>query len=74
MLFATQLVPFKDEIVNELAIECFRGAWRVRDTDGGLLLTLVAARALKGDWAGASQDGRWRLQVRASSSVVRRTD
>ena len=37
--------------------------WRVRDTDGGLLLTLVAARALKGDWAGASQDGRWRLQV-----------
>lgn len=37
--------------------------WRVRDTDGGLLLTLVAARALKGDWAGALQDGRWRLQV-----------
>ncbi|MGY3083099.1 hypothetical protein [Pseudomonas fragi] len=37
--------------------------WRVRDTDGGLLLTLVAARALRGDWAGAPQDGRWRLQV-----------
>ena len=37
--------------------------WRVRDTDGGLLLTLVAARALQGDWAGAPQDGRWRLQV-----------
>ena len=37
--------------------------WRVRDTDAGLLLTLVAARALQGDWAGAAQDGRWRLQV-----------
>ena len=37
--------------------------WRVRATDGGLLLTLVAARALQGDWAGAPQDGRWRLQV-----------
>ena len=37
--------------------------WRVRDTDGGLLLTVVAARALQGDWAGAPQDGRWRLQV-----------
>ncbi|NBF16206.1 hypothetical protein GV729_13100 [Pseudomonas sp. Fl4BN2] len=37
--------------------------WRLRHTDGGLLLTLVAARALQGDWAGASRDGRWRLQV-----------
>ena len=37
--------------------------WRLSDTDGGLLLTLVAARALRGDWAGAPQDGRWRLQV-----------
>lgn len=37
--------------------------WRLRHTDGGLLLTLVAARALQGDWAGAPRDGRWRLQV-----------
>jgi hypothetical protein len=37
--------------------------WRVRRTDGGLLLTVVAARALQGDWVGAPQDGRWRLQV-----------
>ncbi len=37
--------------------------WRVWDTDAGLLLTVVAARALQGDWAGAPQDGRWRLQV-----------
>ncbi|MFP3515784.1 hypothetical protein SB766_06265 [Pseudomonas sp. SIMBA_077] len=37
--------------------------WRVARTDTGLMLTLVAARALKGDWAGAPHDGRWRLQV-----------
>ena len=37
--------------------------WRVRRTDGGLLLTVVAARALQGDWVGAPQDGRWCLQV-----------
>ena len=37
--------------------------WRVRLTDGWLLLPVVAARALNGDWAGAPQDGRWRLQV-----------
>lgn len=37
--------------------------WRVRRTDSGLLLTVVAARALLGEWAGAPQDGRWRLQV-----------
>ncbi len=37
--------------------------WRVRRAEGGLVLTVVAARALQGDWAGAPQDGRWRLQV-----------
>lgn len=37
--------------------------WKVRRTDSGVLLTVVAARALKSDWAGAPHDGRWRLQV-----------
>ncbi|KQB55407.1 hypothetical protein AQS70_18635 [Pseudomonas endophytica] len=37
--------------------------WRVSQMDAGLMLTFVAARALKGDWAGTPQDGRWRLQV-----------
>lgn len=37
--------------------------WRLRRTDSGLLLTVVAARALLGEWSGAPQDGRWRLQV-----------
>ena len=37
--------------------------WRVRLSDGGLLLTLVAARPLQGDWAGSEVDNRWRLVI-----------
>jgi len=37
--------------------------WRVRKSDKGLLLNLLAARPLRGEWHGATQDGRWRLQV-----------
>ncbi len=39
-------------------------SWRVQKSDGGLLVTLVAARPLHGDWAGAEDDGHWRVQVR----------
>ncbi|MBA1204892.1 hypothetical protein G7009_24555 [Pseudomonas capeferrum] len=38
--------------------------WRVRKTDEGLLLTLVAARPLQGDWSAAEDAGGWRVQVR----------
>jgi len=37
--------------------------WRTRLSDGGLLLTLVAARPLRGDWAGSEVDDRWRLEI-----------
>ena len=37
--------------------------WRVRKSDGGLLLTVVAARPLQGDWAGSEVDDRWRLEI-----------
>ena len=37
--------------------------WRVRLSDGGLLLTLVAARPLHGQWAGSEVDDRWRLEI-----------
>ena len=37
--------------------------WRVRKTDGGLLLNLVAARPLHGEWKGEKADGRWRLEI-----------
>ncbi len=38
--------------------------WRLQDSDKGLLLTLIAARPLHGEWAGAEDAGRWRVQVR----------
>lgn len=37
--------------------------WRIRKTDGGLLLNLVAARPLRGEWKGSEADGRWRLEI-----------
>jgi hypothetical protein len=37
--------------------------WRVRLSDGGVLLTLVAARPLQGQWAGSEVDDRWRLEI-----------
>ncbi len=38
--------------------------WRTRVSDGGLLLTVLAARPLQGDWAGSEVDDRWRLEIR----------
>ncbi|MFJ4345987.1 hypothetical protein [Pseudomonas sp. NPDC089401] len=38
--------------------------WRVQKSEQGLLVTLVAARPLHGEWAGAEDAGRWRVQVR----------
>jgi hypothetical protein len=37
--------------------------WRVQRSDKGLLLNLLAARPLHGDWRGAKVDGRWRLEI-----------
>ena len=37
--------------------------WRTRMSDGGLLLTVLAARPLQGDWAGSEVDDRWRLEI-----------
>jgi len=39
-------------------------SWRLRKTDQGLLLSLVAARPLQARWAGESVEDRWRVQVR----------
>ncbi|AOE65759.1 hypothetical protein A7317_01755 [Pseudomonas fluorescens] len=37
--------------------------WRIRKTDAGLLLNLVAARPLRGEWSGEKAEGRWRLEI-----------
>jgi hypothetical protein len=38
--------------------------WRTRRSDGGLLLTVLAARPLQGEWSGSAVDERWRLEIR----------
>jgi len=40
--------------------------WRTRKSDGGLLLTVLAARPLQGDWVGSEVDDRWRREIRLS--------
>ncbi len=45
--------------VNQRAVN-----WRVRLADQGLLLNLVAARPLQGQWSGSEMGGRWRLEIR----------
>ncbi|MEA9979227.1 MULTISPECIES: hypothetical protein [unclassified Pseudomonas] len=37
--------------------------WKVQRADGGLLLNLLAARPLHGDWHGTKVGGRWRLEI-----------
>ena len=37
--------------------------WKVQRSDGGLLLTLVAARVLRAETQTVAQDGRWRVRV-----------
>ena len=42
--------------------------WRVRKSDGGLLLTVLAARPLQGNWLGSEVDDRWRLVIRLQTN------
>ena len=37
--------------------------WKLERSEKGLLLNLLAARPLHGDWRGATVDGRWRLEI-----------
>ncbi|VVN77830.1 hypothetical protein PS710_00860 [Pseudomonas fluorescens] len=48
---------------GQLKLNDRRVNWRVRLSDGGLLLTVVAARPLQGEWAGREVDDRWRLEI-----------
>ena len=42
--------------------------WRTRMSDGGLLLTILAARPLQGNWVGSEVDDRWRLEIRLQTN------
>jgi len=49
---------------GQLSLQGKPVSWRVQNSKEGLLLTVVAARPLHGEWAGAEDDGRWRVQVK----------
>ncbi|MDE3739097.1 hypothetical protein E8F20_20595 [Pseudomonas sp. BN415] len=38
-------------------------SWKVLRSTHGVMVRFVAARPLHGDWHGAAEDGRWRLEV-----------
>jgi hypothetical protein len=37
--------------------------WRLQKSEEGLVLTVVAARPLRGEWAATEEAGRWRVRV-----------
>lgn len=44
--------------------------WRIQRSEEGLLLTVVAARALRADSTGVRQNGRWRWVVKFQMSDI----
>ncbi|WP_037043655.1 hypothetical protein [Pseudomonas sp. BAY1663] len=51
---------------GQLQVDGTRVGWRLQHTAKGLLLHLVAARPLRGEWAGQVEAGGWRLDVRVT--------
>ncbi|MCY1427733.1 hypothetical protein D9M71_435930 [compost metagenome] len=49
---------------GQLSLQGKPVSWRVQKSKEGLLLTVVAARPLHGEWAGTEDAGRWRVQVK----------
>ena len=49
---------------GQLSLQGKPVSWKVQRSKEGLLLTVVAARPLHGEWAGAEDAGRWRVQVK----------
>lgn len=48
---------------GELLVQGHPAKWSLRKGDQGLLLTVVAARHLAGQWKGEAVDGRWKLSI-----------
>ncbi|MCQ4295944.1 hypothetical protein NAU58_10175 [Pseudomonas stutzeri] len=53
---------------GQLRVEGMPVAWRVQQTEKGLLLHLVAARPLQGQWHGERRDGGWHIQVQVAAA------
>jgi len=52
---------------GQLQLQGMPVAWRVQQTEKGLLLHLVAARQLQGQWLGERRDGRWYIAVQVAA-------
>jgi hypothetical protein len=52
---------------GQLQIDGMPVAWRVQQTKKGLLLHLVAARSLQGQWRGERRDGGWHIAVQVAA-------
>ena len=50
---------------GQLRIEGAPVRWTLEPQDGGVLLTLLSTRRLRGTWSGVEEDGRWRLEISA---------
>lgn len=48
---------------GQLKLEGKSVNWRLLKSKEGLLLSVVAARPLQGEWAGSEVDDRWRLEI-----------
>jgi len=59
MLFAAEGAAQSGQVL----VEGKAANWRIEKADKGLLLNLVAARPLHGDWTGAGEGDRWRLEI-----------
>ncbi len=53
---------------GQLQIDGMPVAWRVQQTEKGLLLHLVAARPLQGQWWGERRDGGWHIRVQVAAA------
>jgi len=48
---------------GQLKLDSKVARWKLERGEKGLVLTLLAARPLHGDWRTEKVDGRWRLEV-----------
>ncbi|MCF1489214.1 hypothetical protein LZ838_17875 [Pseudomonas sp. AA27] len=49
---------------GQLSLQGKPVGWRLQKSEEGLVLTVVAARPLRGEWNATEEAGRWRVQVR----------
>ncbi|AMK29022.1 hypothetical protein AWT69_000385 [Pseudomonas putida] len=49
---------------GQLSLQGKPVGWRLQKSEEGLVLTVVAARPLRGEWSATEDAGRWRVQVR----------